>query len=108
MIEITDEGHGIPPEDISRIFDPYFTTKTTGTGLGLPTAFSIVRRHGGHIAVESRPGAGSTFRIYLPAQPGVKAAEYEPIAMPGFVCAVSKPFHSRDLIAAVRTATQSP
>jgi len=71
LIEIADEGHGIQPEALGRIFDPYFTTKASGSGLGLSTAFSIVRRHGGHITVQSTPGAGSTFRVYLPALPGV-------------------------------------
>lgn len=69
MIELRDHGHGIPTEDIGRIFDPYYTTKKGGSGLGLSTAYSIVRRHGGHIGVESKINMGSTFRIYLPAQP---------------------------------------
>jgi len=71
LIEIADEGHGIQPEALGRIFDPYFTTKASGSGLGLSTAFSIVRRHDGHITVQSTTGAGSTFRVYLPALPGV-------------------------------------
>jgi len=75
LVEISDEGHGIPPEDLSRIFDPYFTTKESGSGLGLSTAFSIARRHGGHITVQSSVGTGSTFRILLPALPGVSATE---------------------------------
>jgi signal transduction histidine kinase/DNA-binding NarL/FixJ family response regulator/HAMP domain-containing protein len=75
-ISVRDEGCGIPPDDLERIFDPYFTTKPGGTGLGLATAYSVVRRHGGHLAVSSRPGAGSTFRVYLPAaHPSAPAAE---------------------------------
>jgi PAS domain S-box-containing protein len=71
-VSIRDEGEGIPPEHLPRIFDPYFTTKTTGSGLGLATSYSIVRNHGGAIAVHSEPGRGSTFFIYLPAaQPEV-------------------------------------
>ncbi len=64
---IRDEGIGIPQEHLSKIFDPYFTTKQRGSGLGLSTAYSIIKRHGGHIEVESRLGAGTTFRVYLPA-----------------------------------------
>ena len=66
-IRVTDEGCGIPEEAQRRIFDPYFTTKREGTGLGLATSYSIVRRHGGCISVESTVGVGTTFRVYLPA-----------------------------------------
>ena len=75
-IEIQDEGVGIPPENLSKIFDPYFTTKqkenlgdelSPPRGLGLTTAFSIVQNHKGYITVESELGVGSTFIIYLPA-----------------------------------------
>jgi signal transduction histidine kinase/ActR/RegA family two-component response regulator len=66
-ISVEDNGCGIPPQELSRIFDPYFTTKPHGTGLGLTTAYSIVRKHGGHLRVRSRVGVGTTFFIYLPA-----------------------------------------
>lgn len=66
-LEATDTGRGIPPEVLPKIFDPYFTTKKDGNGLGLATVFSIVRRHGGHIEVESAAGRGTTFRLWLPA-----------------------------------------
>jgi signal transduction histidine kinase/ActR/RegA family two-component response regulator len=66
-ISIRDNGHGIPPEVLRRIFDPYFTTKPGGTGLGLATAYAIVLKHGGHISVESTPGAGTAFTVDLPA-----------------------------------------
>jgi CheY-like chemotaxis protein len=69
VVEISDSGSGIPAENLQRIFDPYFTTKERGSGLGLATAFSIVRNHGGLIEVQSTPGRGSTFRVYLPAVP---------------------------------------
>ena len=71
-LEVSDEGLGIPPEHLPRIFDPYFTTKQTGSGLGLAMVHSIVKRHGGAIRVESRPGTGTAFRIYLPAVSGAE------------------------------------
>jgi len=58
---------GIKPEHLSRIFDPYFTTKQTGSGLGLAAVYSIVNKHRGTIDVDSRLGSGTTFRIWLPA-----------------------------------------
>ena len=67
FFSIRDEGVGIPEQYLAKIFDPYFTTKAKGTGLGLATAYSIVKNHGGTIQVDSTPGAGSTFTIYLPA-----------------------------------------
>ena len=75
-IRITDTGCGISEEDQKRIFDPYFTTKAGGTGLGLASVHSIISRHGGHISVRSRPGAGTTFEILLPTtdQPVVSEA----------------------------------
>lgn len=66
-LEIEDSGCGISRENISRIFDPYFTTKPTGTGVGLTACFSIVRRHAGTINVRSKIGEGSTFAVLLPA-----------------------------------------
>ncbi len=66
---IEDTGMGIPPEHMSRVFDPYFTTKETGSGLGLASVYSIVKRHAGHIDVSSEPGQGTRFRILLPAIP---------------------------------------
>jgi PAS domain S-box-containing protein len=66
-ITIRDGGCGIPRENIGRIFDPYFTTKEGGTGLGLASVHSIVRRHGGSIEVSSTPGEGTEFLIRLPA-----------------------------------------
>lgn len=65
-ISITDQGTGIDEDTIPRIFDPYFTTKKSGKGLGLATVYSIVKNHDGHIAVKSAAGAGTTFTIYLP------------------------------------------
>ncbi len=64
---ISDEGIGIPADYLGRIFDPYFTTKRKGSGLGLAVSYSIVRNHQGHIRVESNPGGGTVFTVYLPA-----------------------------------------
>ncbi len=69
-LTVADTGGGIAPEHLDRIFDPYFTTKSTGSGLGLANCYSIVQQHGGHLGVESTPGEGSTFRIYLPVSAG--------------------------------------
>jgi PAS domain S-box-containing protein len=66
-ISVEDQGLGIPAEHLPRIFDPYFTTKQQGSGLGLASAYTIIKNHHGHIAVESKPGVGTTFGIYLPA-----------------------------------------
>jgi signal transduction histidine kinase/DNA-binding response OmpR family regulator len=67
---VTDSGHGIPDENLRRIFDPFFTTREVGegTGLGLSICYGIVRDHGGQIAVESRVGQGTTFKVLLPAR----------------------------------------
>ena len=66
-LSIRDSGTGIAPEHLARIFDPYFTTKRAGTGLGLATTYSIIKKHDGSIQAESEIGAGTTFHIYLPA-----------------------------------------
>ncbi len=70
-ISIQDHGVGIAPADLDRIFEPYFTTKRKGTGLGLAATYSIIRNHGGQIAVASALGRGTTFRVYLPASEGI-------------------------------------
>lgn len=64
---VTDNGTGIPPENLTRIFDPYYTTKETGNGLGLAICYSVIRNHLGHIEVESQPNQGTKFNVYLPA-----------------------------------------
>lgn len=66
-IAIEDQGIGILKEHLPRIFDPYFTTKQKGSGLGLATSYSIIKRHDGYITVESQLGVGTTIYIYLPA-----------------------------------------
>jgi two-component system sensor histidine kinase HydH len=65
-IEIADTGRGIPPEDLNKIFDPYFTTKTKGTGLGLAIVHKIVETHGGDIKIRSIPEKGTVFTISIP------------------------------------------
>ena len=65
LIAIRDEGEGIPPELVEQVFEPYFTTKETGNGLGLTSTYGIVTRHGGDIEVESKVGVGTEFRITL-------------------------------------------
>jgi len=74
-ISIEDRGIGIAEEHLPKIFDPYFTTKQKGSGLGLATTYSIIKKHGGYITVESRHGSGTTFRIYLPAFGGETCAK---------------------------------
>lgn len=66
-VSVSDEGPGIAPDVIARIFDPYFTTKRGGSGLGLTTALSIVERHGGKLLVESPSRGGAVFHVILPA-----------------------------------------
>ncbi|HQP12988.1 MAG TPA: ATP-binding protein, partial [Candidatus Omnitrophota bacterium] len=66
-ISFADTGEGIPEELLSKIFDPYFTTKESGNGLGLATVFSIIERHDGYITVDSSVGKGTIFYLYIPA-----------------------------------------
>jgi CheY-like chemotaxis protein len=90
-ISVCDHGIGISREHLPRIYDPFFTTKKQARGLGLAAAYSIIQRHGGHIAVESAPGTGTNVAIYLPAlrplspvpapeKPSLKSAAPEPAA----------------------------
>lgn len=67
QISIRDRGVGISKKDLSKIFVPYFTTKQDGTGLGLAITYSVIQKHNGLITVDSLPGKGTTFNIYLPA-----------------------------------------
>jgi PAS domain S-box-containing protein len=79
-MEVSDTGSGIANKDIEKIFDPFFTTKFTGRGLGLSVVMGIIKAHGGGVTVESEPGRGSTFRVFLPVsteklpcRPGLRA-----------------------------------
>ncbi|MDR3450616.1 MAG: ATP-binding protein [Alphaproteobacteria bacterium] len=80
VIEVADTGTGIPPENLQRIFEPFFSTKEigSGTGLGLSTVYGIVRQTGGFVGVESTMGVGSTFIIYLPVHEGAEGVEVKP------------------------------
>jgi PAS domain S-box-containing protein len=75
---VVDNGHGVPAEILPKIFDPYFTTRAGSQGLGLAICFSIVKKHGGTISVESIPGKGTTFTVYLPAAGGAARNEIGP------------------------------
>lgn len=72
-VEFEDQGIGIPAASLDRIFDPFFTTKGGGTGLGLAVTHSVIRKHDGHLEVQSEPGKGTTFRFWLPASSGAPA-----------------------------------
>jgi two-component system NtrC family sensor kinase len=73
-VRISDTGGGIAAEHLTRIFQPFFTTKAQGTGLGLAIAARVIEQHGGRITVESSVGHGTTFTIALPATPPVNRA----------------------------------
>lgn len=82
VVTVSDSGVGIAASYLGRIFDPYFTTKQRGRGLGLATAWSIVARHGGTIRVASTPGRGTTFEVLLPAAvpgPAIRAVAAPPV-----------------------------
>jgi len=74
-IEVADTGVGIPAEVVPHVFDPYFSTREQGTGLGLPTVRRILAEHGGDVSVSSEPGRGTAFTITLPVPPTIGAEE---------------------------------
>ncbi len=74
-VSVIDTGAGIAPDVLEKIFDPFYSTRETGTGLGLPLAHRIVESHGGHIEVKSTVGKGSVFSVVLPTASGEEAKE---------------------------------
>jgi PAS domain S-box-containing protein len=95
-VGISDQGCGIPAEHLDRIFDPYFTTKATGSGLGLASVFSIIKRHEGSIGVSSVSGAGTCFELYLPASS--QAAEADGDAAAALQEAAAPPENERSIL----------
>lgn len=81
-ISVEDEGIGIPEGHLQRIFEPYFTTKQKGSGLGLATSYSIIRNHEGCITVRSELGAGTSFCVYLPVSERIVKSEEKEVARP--------------------------
>ncbi|MHB8811254.1 MAG: hybrid sensor histidine kinase/response regulator, partial [Desulfobulbaceae bacterium] len=82
-ITITDQGCGIPAPDLDRIFEPFFSTKKEGSGMGLAITHSIVAKHGGRVLVSSREGQGATFTVYLPAAAEGQQRDVQKEKVPG-------------------------
>jgi PAS domain S-box-containing protein len=108
VLTVTDTGVGIAPENMDRIFEPYFTTKkpNEGTGLGLSVTFGVIKSHGGMIEVESTPGKGSAFSIYLPLiQQAVDQAKRPAPSIPKgdgeHILVVDDEFFFRDVVSAM-------
>ena len=81
MISVKDSGPGIPSDVLPKIFEPYFTTKKAGAGMGLYVVYATIKRHGGTIEVESTVGQGTTFRVYIPASDAAPAKTLERLAV---------------------------
>jgi signal transduction histidine kinase/ActR/RegA family two-component response regulator len=81
QISVVDQGAGIPKEHLSKIFDPFFTTKAKGSGLGLTTSYAIVAKHRGLLTVESEPGRGATFFVYLPASAEAVTPQHDDVTL---------------------------
>ena len=81
-ITIRDTGHGIPPEVLSKVLDPFFTTKEKGTGLGLSVVYGVVQRHGGRLSIDSTPGTGTAVTIRMPAAVQAETTTPRPAASP--------------------------
>jgi signal transduction histidine kinase len=67
MIEFSDTGHGIPPDDLAKVFEPFYTTRSSNSGLSLAISYGIVEQHQGKLSVQSEVGHGTTFCLHLPA-----------------------------------------
>jgi len=89
VLQVADTGTGILEEDKDRIFDPFFTRKPEGTGMGLSISRQILEKHGAFVDVETEPGKGTTFRIIFPLKPVVP--QIEPAPEPGDAIMESKP-----------------
>lgn len=101
-ISVKDSGVGIPEEHLQKIFDPFFTTKKEGSGLGLASAFSIVKQHNGHLNVDSELGKGATFTLYLPAiRKSTRMTEHEEKGMKrgrGNILIMDDDVHIREIL----------
>ena len=105
LLQVTDTGHGMSPEVRERIFEPFFTTKELGkgTGIGLATVHTVVKSHGGFLNVESEVGRGTTFKIFLPADPTLRPEDpaSAPVELPRgrneLVLVVDDEFSIRDI-----------
>lgn len=80
-VAVTDQGPGIEADDLEKVFDPYFTTKSSGSGLGLAISFSIMKKHGGYISIDSKPGTGTTVSLYFKPAEGSFEEEALPEAL---------------------------
>ncbi len=88
QVMVTDTGYGIAPDLLEKVFDPYFSTKVTGSGLGLATVHSIIKRHGGHILIDSQLNTGTSFTLYLPAiEKAVKFSQPEEVTLSDSIAA---------------------
>jgi signal transduction histidine kinase/ActR/RegA family two-component response regulator len=104
-ISIRDQGVGIPEQYLHKIFDPYFTTKQKGSGLGLATVYSIIRNHDGYIRVDSKTGIGTTFRVFIPASenglPEVVKTKENPLAGSGRILVMDDEHIIREVAAEI-------
>jgi CheY-like chemotaxis protein len=105
-LTVTDAGSGIADNDIEKLFDPFFSSKFTGRGLGLSVVLGIVKAHGGAVTVESKPGKGSAFRVFLPVSAQEVAKEPDKIQVNGDTLRQGVPIYSPDKEATVPEITR--